>query len=144
MIITFFGHSDFVGSASLEEKLLAILRDQINDSEAELLLGDYGGFDRFVYDCVRKYKKENTGVKLVLVTPYIDRKRKEYGKYDEIVYPPLENVPYKFAIVERNKWMVDQADVIILCVEREYGGAFQAVKRARKKNKRIINIVRTE
>ena len=141
MIIAFFGHSDFVSTAALEELMMSILKDQINCSDVELFFGGYGGFDRFALDCGRKYKKENQRVKLVFVTPYLDRKYNGADHYDEIVYPPLENVPYRFAIVERNNWMVDKADVVISYVTREYGGAFKALRRAIKKKKQVINIM---
>ena len=141
MIIAFFGHSDFVGTSAFEEKMRETLKDQINDFEAELLFGGYGGFDRFAFECGRRYQKENPNVKLIFVIPYLDRKYEVAEEYDEIVYPPLEKVPYRFAIVERNKWMVDRADIIISCVTRECGGAFKAVNRALKKNKKVINII---
>ena len=33
--------------------------------------------------------------------------------YDSTLYPPLENVPYKFAISKRNEWMINESDLII-------------------------------
>ena len=142
MIIAFFGHSDFRGTSALEDRMLAILKEQTSGSGAELFFGGYGGFDRFAFDCGRKFKSEDPSIRLVFVTPYLEREYEGEEKYDEIVYPPLEKVPYRFAIVERNKWMVDRADVVISAVTREYGGAFKAVSRAIKKNKRVISIIK--
>ena len=43
------------------------------------------------------------------------------------------------AIKARNRWMVDNSDLIICYIIRNYGGAADAVKYARHKEKRIIN-----
>ena len=139
MIIAFCGLSDFIKTDALEEKMMSVLREKIGDSPAELFLGGYGAFDSFALFCGRKYKKKHPDVKLVLITPYIDRVTDGAG-YDETVYPPIENVPYRFAICERNKWMVERADLVVAYVNHSHGGAFTTFRHAQKKNKRIINI----
>ena len=60
--------------------------------------------------------------------------------YDEIAYPPLENIPPRLAIIKRNEWMIDKADIIIAYVEYSYGGAYKAFEYAGKKQKRIFNL----
>ena len=140
MKITFCGHSDFAQTDSMEDKMLSILQNQVGDAPAELLLGGYGAFDRFAYHCAKKYKEGHPNVRLIFVTPYIDMVKRECEEYDEIVYPPIESVPYKFAIIKRNEWMIDQAETVIAYVNRGYGGAARSVKYARRKYKRIVNI----
>ena len=54
-------------------------------------------------------------------------------EYDYLLYPSIENVPYRFAIAKRNEWMVEQADIIVSYTEHNWGGAFQMVKFAEKK-----------
>ena len=49
---------------------------------------------------------------------------KSLGLYDESIYPPIENVPPKFAIAKRNEWMMTNADFIIVYVKYNRGGAF--------------------
>jgi len=53
--------------------------------------------------------------------PYLNR---EYSTdlYDDTTYPPLEDVPKKYAISRRNEWMVDQADVVVAYVTHGWGG----------------------
>ena len=140
MIITFCGHSDFRGCEEYEEKIISILREKHAD---EVYLGGYGAFDLFAYKCSLKYKKEENALKFTLVTPYLDSKHKKgffEGEYDEIIYPSLENVPPRFAISGRNEWMVENADVVVAFVEREFGGAYKTLKYAKKRKKEIINI----
>jgi hypothetical protein len=60
--------------------------------------------------------------------------------YDEFLYPPLEDVPLRFAITKRNEWMISQADTIIAFVNHTYGGAYKSLLYARRKNKSIISI----
>ena len=39
----------------------------------------------------------------------------EFAKYhyDDVIFPPLESVPRKFAVLKRNEWMVEEADLVI-------------------------------
>lgn len=42
-------------------------------------------------------------------------------EYDYLLYPSIENVPYRFAIAKRNEWMVEQADIIVSYTETQLG-----------------------
>ena len=146
MIITFCGHSSFNSAHEYEQKLLSLLQELIGDEQAELYLGEYGEFDSFAYECCQKFKSTHPNVKLIFVTPYISteyqKKHLEYQKdrYDQIIYPPLENVPSKFAISRRNKWMVQQADLIIAYISHDWGGAYKTFKYAERQGKKTFNL----
>lgn len=148
MIITFCGHSDFVGNQEYEEKILSFLEENVGNSPAELFLGGYGAFDDFAYGCSKKYKHGHPNVSLVFVTPYItaeyQKNHLEYAStvYDSILYPDLENVPPRFAISRRNKYMAEKADILIAYIDRAYGGAYQTYKLAKGKGKRIFNLAK--
>ena len=60
--------------------------------------------------------------------------------YDEVVFPPLETVPLRFAIPERNKWMVRECDYVIAYVTHGWGGAAQTLHYAYIKEKKIFRI----
>ena len=144
MKITFFGHADFLGSDK-EEKVVNLLQSVVKDGEVEFLLGGYGGFDSFSRACCQKLKRYSNKIKCTFVTPYLgeyleNRKESLDKLYDSIVYPPIENVFKKFAIIKRNQWMIDESDLIIVYVCRNYGGAYSALQYAKKKNKKIINL----
>ncbi|MBQ3489992.1 MAG: hypothetical protein IJA86_05345 [Clostridia bacterium] len=62
------------------------------------------------------------------------------GFCDTSIYPPIEQVPPRFAISKRNEWMMANADLIIAYVNHEYGGAYQSLRVAKRKKKKIINI----
>lgn len=76
---------------------------------------------------------------LVLVTPYLHTQY-ESEKYDRILYPRLENVPLRFAISQRNRWMVRQAAVVIAYVTHSWGGAYQTYRYAKFQGKMIYNL----
>lgn len=145
MVVTFCGHSTFISNPEYKEKMLNLLESIVGNESAELYLGGYGNFDSFAYQCCKEYKKTHPNVSLVFVTPYLSE---EYQKnhlnhisalYDYIVYPNIENKPQKFAIVYRNRYMVDSADFVISYITHKFGGAYQTYKYALKKeNKHII------
>jgi hypothetical protein len=49
-------------------------------------------------------------------------------------------VPSKFAIIKRNEWIVEQSDLIVVYCLRSFGGAYNALKYAKRKNKKIIEL----
>ncbi|MBQ7336240.1 MAG: hypothetical protein IJW92_07200 [Clostridia bacterium] len=150
MIITFCGHAQFHQTREYEQKILAFLEEKVGDQPAELYLSGYGFFDGFAYDCCKKYKATHPNVSLVLVTPYLNATSKRdpsahlQTKYDSILYPEIENKPPKFAIVYRNKYMVEQADYVIAYVDHRWGGAYQTYRFAKRKDKKIFNLTKLE
>ena len=146
MIITFFGHSNFHKTTEYEQKILEYLEKNIGDTLTEAYLGGYGDFDELAYECCKKYKATHPNFSLIFVTPYIteeyQKNRLNYvkTKYNDIIYPEIEDKPLKFAITYRNRWMVERADHVICGILVEYGGAYKAYSYAKSKNKTIFNI----
>ncbi|MBR5110090.1 MAG: hypothetical protein IK099_07830 [Clostridia bacterium] len=75
-----------------------------------------------------------------LILPYIDKKT-DMTYYDDSLYPPLENVPRRYAISKRNEWMVDAADIIVAYVLHGWGGAAKTLAYAKKRGKTMISYV---
>ena len=137
MIITFFGHSNYLRNKSDESRVLALLESLAKMEQVDFYLGSYGQFDNFALMCARKYKEKHPGTRLFLICPYlgdwIQQRSQEIGKYyDGSIYPNLENVTPKLAIIKRNEWMVKQSDHIITYIARHSGGAYRALLYARK------------
>ena len=149
MIISFCGHSNFRESEEYEEKILQFLDEHVGNEKADLYLGGYGKFDEFAYRCCAKYKIKHPDVLLVFITPYFtDEYQKNHlndlkKKYDYIIYPEIENKPLKFAITYRNKWMIEKSDFVICAVNREWGGAYNSYRHAKRKKKQIFNLFDT-
>lgn len=144
MRISFFGHSSFYDSDGYKDRTIKLLEELIGDKDVEFYLGCHGGFDRFAYSCCKEYKRKHASASLILVTPYITESAKGLHAaklyYDAIIYPPIENVPPKFAIVHRNRYMVDCSDVVIFYINHPFGGAYNIYTYALRKKKEIYNI----
>ncbi|MBQ9552259.1 MAG: DUF1273 domain-containing protein [Clostridia bacterium] len=108
--------------------------------------GGMGEFDALFASAVRAAKVRHKQIKLVLVKPYFTKDLNTNREYYEVlfddVFIPTEilGTHYKNAIIKRNRFMVEQADLIICFLSRDYGGVYTAVRYAKKKNKPIINL----
>ena len=143
MIITFCGHSQFTRAEKCEKQLLSLLEEVVGDSPAEFFLGGYGAFDDFAYCCCKMYQDTHPNTKLVYITPYIfleSNLKDNATRYDAIIYPEIENTPLRYAISHRNRWMVENADLVICFITHKLGGAYQTYRQAISKNKTIINL----
>lgn len=145
MKISFFGHADSMLSDELQNKILKYLSELLTEGKGEFMLGGYGNFDAYALKFGLVLKKSNRELKLTLVSPYIDwsylKKQGEYVRttYDEVVYSEIEQVPKKYAISARNKWIVNASDVIVTYINHKYGGAYSAYLYAIRKHKAVIN-----
>ena len=145
MIITFCGHSNCLFSDEEKEKLKQLLIKEIRKNPTcKFYLGEYGDFDSLCLRTLRELKTDFPDIELLFITPYLD---KNYNKlelakyyYDDVIFPPIENVPRKFAILKRNEWMVDSADLVIAYVKYSWGGAAKTLEYAKRKKVPIINI----
>lgn len=57
-----------------------------------------------------------------------------------ILYPPIEEKPFRFAIHYRNRFMAERADYVVAFIDHEWGCAHQAYLHAKRKNKEIFNL----
>ncbi len=148
MIITFIGHSLLPNSNDLTKKIKTTIINNIQPNNNTLFFcGGYGDFDRLCAEVCHSIKGSEANCEIIFITPYMTETQQEKmkymidsGLYDSTIYPPLENVPPRFAISKRNEWMVNQADLIIAYVKHTYGGAYKSLEFARRKKKHIINL----
>ena len=139
MIITFCGHSKLYNSDTIKDRLTRELRSLSAQGTHKFYLGGYGDFDLLAAKVLYELKQEYPETESILILPYLDRKV-DASLYDSTIYPPLENVPKRYAISRRNKWMVEQADMVIACVDHDWGGASKTLAMARKKKLPVINL----
>ena len=141
MKVTFCGHSQIAPSEikHISERFKEVIEELIWEGADEFLLGGYGDFDKLCAATVKELKNTHPHIKSILIIPYIDRAF-DQQLYDCSEYPPLENVPKRFAISKRNEYMVDNSDTIISFINHTYGGAFKTFSYAKRKAKQIIDI----
>ena len=137
MTVTFCGHRNVPDQENINAWLSKTVEELIEEGADCFLLGGYGQFDRLAAAVVREQKERHPAIRSVLVLPYLDRKY-DVSLYDESIYPPLETVPVRFAILRRNECMIDMADCVIAFVTHDFGGAYTSLCYAQRKHKRII------
>ena len=150
MIITFFGHANYSEKDEHRQLILDYLETVSCNSNVEFYLGGYGKFDSFALSCAKEFQTVHTEAKIYFITPYISPSyekthlKNNAAIYDGIIYPPIESTHPKYAISHRNKWMIEQADVVIAFVKRQNGGAFSAFRRAKGLKKNYFNVATGE
>lgn len=139
MTVTFCGHGDYNYNDSVRECLRNTIEMLIKTGADRFLLGGYGTFDLIAAYTLKDLKKTYPHIYSVYVTPYINH---EYDKdlYDFSEYPPIERFPKRYAILERNKWMIDKSDILVAYVDHNWGGAAKMLDYAKRKNVLIINL----
>lgn len=139
-----FGHRNVFENIS--DKLDQTIESAVQQGCEIFYTGAMGDFDSLFSSAVRRAKKTFPYIKLICVKPYftndINTNRDYYAAfYDDVVIPDvLAGVHYKAAIKARNRWMIDNSDIVIVHTIRNYGGAYDALKYAERKSKCIIKI----
>ena len=147
--VVLFGHRDFYGHRTLDDRLYPLLKDLLRTKPfVEIYIGRNGDFDIYAATVVKRVQdamgKANSEFTCVL--PYPEKDIEYYEKYyDNVMIPEcIGRTHPKGAITKRNRWMVEQADLFVCYVEREEGGAYTAMKYAKKLDKHIINLAEKE
>ena len=136
-----FGHRDVF--QNIDKELCEAVQSAVSIGCDVFYTGAMGDFDRCFSSAVRKQKKN---AKLVCVKPYMSNElntNKQYynDMYDDIIIPDeLAFEHYKSAITKRNRWMIDNSDIVIVYVIRNYGGAYDAMRYAERQNKTVVKI----
>ena len=137
MIVTFCGHGTVYPPGPVQNWLCVTVEALIERGADKFYLGGYGAFDEMAASVVWEQKAKHPQITSVLVLPYLDKKVFAFN-FDYTTYPPLENVPKRFAISKRNEWIVLNSDVVVAYVTHDWGGAATTLKFARRKKKEII------
>ena len=140
MTVTFCGHGTILFKDEVTIKLSGVIEKLINEGADTFYLGGYGDFDFLAARAVKSAAMKRMNIVSILVIPYLEHKYNK-GLYDETIYPDLERVPKRYAISKRNKWMIDNSDVVVSYVDHDWGGAAKTLEYAKKRGKRIISLV---
>ena len=137
MNVIFCGHGDIPNTHNIRVWLSTVIQSLIKQGATKFYIGGYGDFDNLAFNLLLKEKTFHPNIELILVLAYLNT-TKDISKYDSTVYPPLEKVPRKFAILKRNQWMVEISDIIVCYVIHDWGGAYKTLEYAKRKKKQII------
>ncbi|MBR2152067.1 MAG: hypothetical protein IJ944_02120 [Clostridia bacterium] len=140
MRCTFFGHKDC--PKDVEKQLQMVIIDLIENKKVRnFFVGNQGRFDFFVRKTLFLLSKKYP-IKYTVVLAYMPREQENFDEYvGNTLYPnDIENVPKKFAISFRNRWMIENSEYVVTFVKYSWGGASQFKELAEKKRKIVINI----
>ena len=143
----FIGHNECYG-VSAQQVEQAII-DLINKGVNVFISGGQGGFDRLCAGCVHRLKKQYPHIKNCLVIPYLTFTVFNKDIFDDIIYPEgFEKYHFKAAIPARNRYMVDNADILFAVWDKSSGGtgntvnyALSLIEKGEKKEIRIKEII---
>ena len=139
-----FGHRNVF--ENIRDKLDNAVEIAIAQGCGMFYTGAMGDFDSLFSSAVRSAKKVYPYIKLICVKPYFTtdiNTDKDYhaALYDDIIIPDeLAGIHPKAAIKARNRWMIDNSDIVLIYTVRNYGGAYEAKQYAQHENKAIIII----
>lgn len=132
---TFFGHKDYF--ADKNEQLIKIPVSLIEKDKVDTFyVGNQGNFDISILKILNELKKSHEHIKIFVVLAYHPSKRPLSENIDpqETLFPEeLEKIHPKFAISERNKWMISRAEYAVVFVRFSTGGATKYKTLAEKK-----------
>ena len=139
MVCTFFGHKDT--PKEIEPILRSTLIDLIENKNANVFyIGNNGSFDNMVRRQLEELS-QTYPITYSVVLAYLPTKKSEYDDTTNTIYPEgLETIPKRFAISYRNKWMIEQADIVVTYVTHSFGGAWQFKGMAEKQDKTVIEL----
>lgn len=135
--VSFFGHRKIDNALEIESRLEQLIRTLLREHEyIQFLVGRDGEFDQMVSSairrCKREYRSDNSAH--IWVLPYVtaeyrDNEESFRDYYDEIeVCEAAAGCYYKNAHQTRNRTMVNRSDMVVFCIQRASGGAWQTMK----------------
>ena len=135
-----FGHANTPQSAL--SALMEAIENEVSRGTKIFYVGYHGNFDRMAIAALRRTKQKYSNIIAVLVLPYHHAAyhiAKPDG-FDIILYPPLENVPKRYAHVRANQYMIRVSDCV-LCYVRHFGKSRNLLEYAQSHGASTINIV---
>lgn len=143
--VTLFGHRYINHFREVEENLERVLDElSLQHPYMDFYVGNDGDFDRIAASVIRRLidrrGKENFTINLVLPYPKANMDLLE-KQFDSVMIPPtLHSVYPKAAITERNRWMVENCDLLIAHVVHERGGVWMTLRMAGKLGRPVFRI----
>ena len=139
MTATFFGHKDT--PKEIEPTLRSTLIDLIENKNVNVFyVGNNGNFDTMVSRQLEDLS-HTYPITYSVVLAYLPTEKNKYDDLTNTIYPEgLETVPKRFAISRRNKWMIQQSDVVVTYVTHNFGGAAQFKEMAVNQGKTVIKL----
>ena len=129
-----FGHKDAPDSilCSIE----CAVEQAIARNITTFYVGYHGNFDHLAAAALRNVKQHHNKITLILLLAYHPSEVPISipFDFDETFYPPLENVPRRYALIRANQYMIKRVDHII-CYVNHIGNTRQLLNLAMNRQK---------
>lgn len=147
-VCAFTGHRNLAGTDFDEHLLERVVADLVKTGTTRFLCGMAVGFDMKAAQAVLALKGKYD-IQLVACLPcenqserFSEKNKSLYneilGKCDEVIV--LEKEYVSGCMQRRDRYLVDNCDVLVCFLRKSSGGTHYTVKYARKENKKIIEI----
>lgn len=121
----------------MQSTLIDLIENKNVDS---FYVGNQGDFDIMVRSNLKSLRIIYPYISCYVVVAYKPNKKLS-NDYLEYIYPDeLKNIFPKYAIIERNNWMINKSDYVVTYVENSVGGAARFKSVSEKKGLTVINL----
>lgn len=142
MICALFGNSKLFEDVEqiLQQALCALIQEH---STVNFYVGTHGDFDSAALRVLKKLKGQYPFMDYTIILAYLPTKKDALSDSDasHSVFPQiLDSVPLRFAIDKRNRFMLEQADIILTYTRYSTGNTAKYKQLAVKKGKTVIEL----
>ena len=147
-VCAFTGHRNLAETDFDEQLLRRVVKDLVINGYDRFLCGMAVGFDLKAAQAVLELKGFYD-IQLVACLPCVNQAEKYSAKnkklYEEILYycddfVVMEPEYVRGCMQERDRYLVDNCDVLVSILRKNSGGTHYTVEYARKQNKKIIEL----
>ena len=137
---TFFGHRDC--PTSIRPALRSVLLELIEQKRVSAFyVGNQGTFDALAAGVLQELRAQYPHIHCCVVLAYFPRQQDVFP-LETLLPEGIEQVPRRFAISWRNRWMLRQADYVVTYVTRSWGGAAQFATLAQRQGKFVYDLAK--
>lgn len=133
---TFFG-TRYVYD-NIEPVLTKLLIKLIENGVGIFYVGAQGAFDRITVHVLKNLKRQYEHISFNIVLAYIPTAKNNCQSidFDNTIFPDgLESVPKRYAVVKRNRWMIEKSDYVVVYVKNSFGNAAKLKEYSKKELK---------
>lgn len=141
-VCTFFGHRDCPEAVKpyLREVLVDLI---VNKGVDTFYVGNQGRFDGIVRSVLRELVQAYPEIRYAVVLAYLPGEKCAYNDDSDTMLPEgIEDIHPHYAVVWRNRWMLQRADFVVTYIAHPWGGAARFADKARRAGKTVINLFR--
>ncbi len=94
-----------------------------------------------IIQSIQQLQQTTANITVVVVGAYLPKLQHIASNMNvPTIYPELGSTPYRYRIVARNRWMIDQCCCMIAYAPYNWGGAYKSTQYATKKGRTIVHI----